>query len=234
LVKNYSELIVVVQAVESAATNVEFNSIDISAIENKKPEMKKPNFKPMLDLAVAMEAGYVNEAQQRPYVAQQPQQGPQEQVKQVVQMQVGTQTTQNTVYVPQQVQAPQQKPTPAQSVKDEVGNFADNLTKSAQVAAQSINTFSMKVKGEDDLILPKLTVSDQITELERMIEGIKSSSFSPDQIKIIKSELNGLNEELAQQKSQQGATAPVGIDQQLLLLRNTRLSEVMMLVSGAK
>ena len=239
MVKNYAELIVIVQEVEKDATKVEFNSIDISNFETARPPIKKPDFKPLLDLALGIESGRVKEDfVPKPTAQQQVKQVlDSKPIKQVVQMQVGNSTVQNTVYVPEDISTRQieiQKPTPSQSVKDEVAAFADKLTEKTEQQKPQINAFNMKVAGEDDLILPKLSTSDQIAELQRMIEGIKGASFTNDQLKIIKKEVLGLNDEIAQSKKQGYGKESSSIEQQLVQLRDSRLSEVITLVSDTK
>lgn len=246
MAKNYFDLIKIVEEVETGATKVEFNSIDISLIERSKVEFKKPDFKPMLDLAMGIEMGKVKEEPPpKPTTQQQIKQILESKpIKQVMQMQVGTATSQsstvqNTVYMPEdisaQVQQPQQQtPTLNPSVKEEIGAFADKLTENKEQQPQPINTFNMKVEGADDIILPKLSTSDQIAELERMIEGINEKSFSADQLKVIKKEATGLNDVIAKEKTEGYGKESSGMEQQLVKLRDRRLTEVMTLVSDIK
>jgi len=249
LAKNYSELIKIVEEVEIGATRVEFNSIDISSFEKAQPQIKKPDFKPLLDLAVAIEGGRVKEEPP-------PKPTPQQQIKQilaskpikqVMQMQVGTSTSQsstvqNTVYMPEDIslqvpaaQAPQQQTsTLNQSVKEEIGIFADKLIENKGQPSQPINTFNMKVEGADDIILPKLSTSDQIAELERMIEGVKENSFTADQLNVVKKEAEGLSDAISKEKTGGYGKESSGMEQQLVQLRDRRLTEVLKLMSDIK
>lgn len=244
MAKNYSELIKIVDEIEKGATKVEFNSIDISTIETAKPELKKRDFRPLLDSAMAIEGGRAKEEPQPKPTPQQIKQILESKpIKQALQMQVGTATSKNpavqntTVYMPEDTaaQVPQQQnSTLSQSVKEEIGVFADKLTQKTEQQPQPINTFSMKVEGADDIILPRLSTSDQIAEMERMIEGIKENSFSSDQLKVIKKEVTGLNDAIAREKAGGYGKESSGIEQQLVQLRDRRLTEVMTIVSDIK
>jgi hypothetical protein len=243
LTEQYAELVKEVEAIEKEAVKVEFNFIDISAIEAMKFESKRPPFKPLLDLAMNMEAGKVlKEEPQKPQ--------PIQQIKQIVQMQVGgraapsapvpTSTSiQNTIYIPEQT-SPQslqqpaqevQKPTPVQNVKEEMSAFAKKLP-SASAPSQPINTFQMKVDSSDDIILPKLSIQDQISELERMIEGIKEHVFNADQLNVIKKEVNGLSAQIMQERKGGAPKDTSDIQAQLVLVRDQRIGTVISALSG--
>ncbi len=79
-----------------------------------------------------------------------------------------------------------------------------------------------KVRSED-LVLPKLSVTDQIGELEKIITGLKEGAFNSDQVEVVEEELYGLGKEV-----RRGHAQPVVAESNLLSLRNERLNEATM------
>ncbi|MDE1865404.1 MAG: hypothetical protein KGH94_02060 [Candidatus Micrarchaeota archaeon] len=81
------------------------------------------------------------------------------------------------------------------------------------------------------LVLPTLSLADQVEELDKIISNIKRSRFNSMQMEIVKQEVVGLAKLLASQP-QQGA--PIGgLDKDLADLRRIRLSEALSLIGGA-
>ncbi len=95
----------------------------------------------------------------------------------------------------------------------------------------------IKVKfNEKDLVLPKLSIADQIAELERIIEGLKEHVFDESHMEVIMQEVYGLNayidrtsKDLKKRKITLNQT-----EQSLWSLRGQRVSEAMnMIEAGA-
>lgn len=128
----------------------------------------------------------------------------------------------------QQVQAPQpSKPAPSppplseaamtESDVEAAAQEMKNINK-AQKAPSKPVAEEKPVKAEDDLVLPKLSIPDQISELESIDAGIDAGAFNSDQLGIIRKEVAGLAK-IA------GNKEPAANDPQkdLISLRNERL-----------
>jgi hypothetical protein len=77
------------------------------------------------------------------------------------------------------------------------------------------------------LVLPKLSVPEQISELEKIIESIKNNYFDKYQMEIVVRELNGLADAV---KSGKAETAQDSLEEELKALRNSRLSDALALL----
>jgi len=95
-----------------------------------------------------------------------------------------------------------------------------------------------KVKS-GDLVLPTLSLTDQISELERIIEGVKENIFDKEHMDIVKLEVFGLNEiiersERAKRKQAKAANAEAAttIEESLVQVRNQRLAEAVTLLQN--
>ncbi|MDE1860438.1 MAG: hypothetical protein KGH72_01845 [Candidatus Micrarchaeota archaeon] len=72
----------------------------------------------------------------------------------------------------------------------------------------------------EDMVLPKLSLSDQLSELEKIEVGIDSGSFSKEELNIISSEIRYLY------ASESLGSRVAGADSGLLELRDKRLKEI--------
>ena len=232
LAKEYQELVREVQEIEANSTKVDFNTIDMSSISSITIEARRPAFSGMLDNAMAMEET-VLAAQQLAKKGAQP-------ARTLIQMQSTTKYQQATTVTPSvQVQVvqkppeppPVQKPPekieePKQAARKELSKFADNLNLKED---QKINTSDVKPEPEEDLVLPSLSVSDQIAELERIIEGIKEHVFDREHMEIIKKEVYGLSHRVSKMKA--SSTEVSSMQEPLTILRDMRIEAVKTLLS---
>lgn len=93
----------------------------------------------------------------------------------------------------------------------------------------------IKVKfNEKDLVLPKLSIADQISELERIIEGLKEQVFDENHKEVVLQEVYGLSahiekssKDLRKRKITLNQT-----EQSLWALRQQRLDEAMSLINA--
>ncbi|MGC8662273.1 MAG: hypothetical protein ACP5RT_00590 [Candidatus Micrarchaeia archaeon] len=103
----------------------------------------------------------------------------------------------------------------AKEIKSIVGSIGKEFEKSVKRETE-------KIKGEK-LVLPTLSLQDQISELEKISEGIDEKVFNEEQMKIIKEEVRGLNEKLKSKKSQ-----PIDeFQKSLLSLRDQKMKEAL-------
>jgi len=88
--------------------------------------------------------------------------------------------------------------------------------------------------NEKDLVLPKLSIADQISELERIIEGLKEQVFDDTHKEIVLQEVYGLNayidrssKDLKKRRMTLNQT-----EQSLWMLRQQRLDEAISLINA--
>jgi murein L,D-transpeptidase YcbB/YkuD len=189
-----------VEEIEKNATKVEFNTIEISGIDDTGAPRHKPQFQLLLDLAIQIEASHQKEAPR-----------PQQQRDTTVQT-----YTKN------------QRPQPTKEINEEISAFAQKLD--VKDAKQPIESFNLKQENAPGSLLDSLSVSDQISELERIIEGLHEQSFDYDKIEAIKRDIYDLNKEVISEimkgtKKKAGKT-----EQDLIRLRDQRLNEAMALL----
>ncbi len=76
------------------------------------------------------------------------------------------------------------------------------------------------------LVLPTLSLTDQVAELDKIIKNLKASNFDSGQMAIVKEEVAGLSK-MAQQQS---AGPAEGLDKDLMELRRNRITEALSLM----
>jgi len=75
---------------------------------------------------------------------------------------------------------------------------------------------------EAKLIMPKLSLQDQLSDLEKIREGLEENVFDKEQLKIIKEEINGMS-----RISSREDVSKMSEDQrELVLMRNQRIKEI--------
>ncbi|MDE1870791.1 MAG: hypothetical protein KGI06_00950 [Candidatus Micrarchaeota archaeon] len=198
----YSDLLKIVEEVESGSEKTEFNTIDISKIKSSKIQRtSKPPFKPLLSLAIGMESGH---APARPAGAQQqarPKQAPPP--KQQASMPI----------------QPAEQKSQVSEVKKEIGSFANML--SGNESRDSPSSYQ----------LSELSVQDQISEINRIIESARKHTLDQEQMQVMKMGLYSLDRQLMEQK-QQGKMDRSA--QNMAKIRDKRLSEAIELLSDGK
>ncbi|MGC8547763.1 MAG: hypothetical protein ACP5MC_02025 [Candidatus Micrarchaeia archaeon] len=125
----------------------------------------------------------------------------------------------------------EEKPKPAAAakpVKPQRHIFEKEL-KEATEKLEKISKVSSEIEGEiakqqekkqvKGLILPTLSINDQLSDLEKISEGLSEHVFNAEQLKIIKLEANGLARLIAEGKE---ASAP----EDLAEMRNNLLKQV--------
>ena len=83
--------------------------------------------------------------------------------------------------------------------------------------------------AQSNAILPKLSITDQLSELEKITESIKNNNFDSNQMEIVREELIALSDSM----SSKGTDPLSGVDQALWNLRKTRLAEALSLLPRA-
>ncbi|MGC9099212.1 MAG: hypothetical protein ACP5HW_01535 [Candidatus Micrarchaeia archaeon] len=103
----------------------------------------------------------------------------------------------------------------AEEIKEVIGSIGKEFEK-------NIKRETGRIKGEK-LVLPTLSLQDQISELEKISEGIDENVFTEEQMKIVKEEVTGLKDKVKMEK-----TAPTDeFQKSLISLRNQKIEEVL-------
>ena len=93
--------------------------------------------------------------------------------------------------------------------------------------SKAIKRMTARKVDTKGLVLPNLPLADQVSELERIIEGLNENIFNTEQMSIISDELTGL-----QQVSQSTNAKGEDISKSLLQLRDNRLDAAVRLIQG--
>ncbi len=88
---------------------------------------------------------------------------------------------------------------------------------------------SVSMKG---LVLPNLPIAEQISELEKIVEGVRSNIFDKGQMATLRKELRGLKAGMAHEKAvlQKGGAEPAESEKALWAVREQRLNEALAVV----
>jgi hypothetical protein len=113
-----------------------------------------------------------------------------------------------------------------QKAKIELGSIIRNLG-----PIKKFSGIKMKRVNTSQLVLPNLTLADQIAELERIIEGLKENVFDNEHMQIVIEELTGLNQVVSDAKKK-GVVSKSELEQSLINLRDERLIEALALLPG--
>lgn len=104
-----------------------------------------------------------------------------------------------------------------------IGKEIENLISGAGKAFESKIAAERAKVGKGKLVLPTLSIQDQISDLEKMSEGIDEHVFDTEQMKIIRLETEGMSDRIRYEKQ-----APTDeFQMSLVTLRNQRLNEVL-------
>ncbi|MEM3227869.1 MAG: hypothetical protein QXK65_02905 [Candidatus Micrarchaeaceae archaeon] len=111
-------------------------------------------------------------------------------------------------------------------LKEKFGGIAPKLKELKRPRAKS-----------SDLVLPTLSLTDQISELERIIEGVKSNIFDKEHMEIVKLEVFGLDsivEKAARERKKQAKqqAEKSELEESLVSVRNQRLADAVALLQN--
>jgi hypothetical protein len=134
----------------------------------------------------------------------------------------GVPTLQQAPAQPQPVQRPQEFAAPA--IKTRAEKEAKQLASELHLQKVKINIRRINLK---ELVLPSLSMADQISELERIIEGIRENAFDQEHMTIVVEEVYGLQKYIAMQEKEQKRKRiePSPLEQSLIALREQRLND---------
>ncbi|MDE1854781.1 MAG: hypothetical protein KGH57_00460 [Candidatus Micrarchaeota archaeon] len=135
-----------------------------------------------------------------------------------------------TAAVPQQASQPspqprQQPQAPKRELKKETKAAAGSLRSMIGGAGKEFSeSVSAKVEEAEEakLAMPKLSLQDQVSELEKIEEGIDEKVFDREQIGIIGEEVRGLSKIAAREDTSRMSEE----QRELVLMRNQRIKEI--------
>lgn len=222
----YMELVGLIKDVEAASQKTEQATIDLSqAFAAHAAQESQSSYHEVLKQITEVESGKHIEPKRHP------QQGQPHLAMAGVQQAA---TSQVVPSMPQPQQAPQPAQQPQQFAQPELKAKAEEEAKqfAAQMPLQKV-TVNIKRLNLKDLVLPGLSMADQISELERIIEGIRENVFDQDHITIVVEEVYGLQQSIGKQekdlKKKHIELSP--LEQSLLALREQRINEAMLELS---
>jgi hypothetical protein len=129
------------------------------------------------------------------------------------------------------VSKPEQKPVQKQkSLEQEAAAELSRTVESSEITPQQ-QPAEASVPSGNGLVLPTLSLIDQVSELDKIIDNVKNGRFDKYQMEIVREEVEGLSKEVSSQPQQAATGAP--LDQDMLKLRRSRLSEALVLIQGS-
>ena len=142
-----------------------------------------------------------------------------------------------TTAPPIRAPAPVPKPSPAvqppskPSLEESAAKELTKVMKSADIKpAPQPQPIEIPKPPAKKLVLPSLSLTDQVVELDKIIENINKGRFDKSQMEIVKEEVKGLADLLSSQP--QSSASLSEFDQDLQVLRKARLSAVLSMIGG--
>ena len=221
----YGDLVKYLNELEGKATQSPRSTIDLSPLFNMKSEESSITYIDMINLIDSLESRKPIRGIEGQKIA------PHMEVAGVTQAQYSQMG---------QVAAPQAQPQKAAMEQPLAGKSAAagaevaDLTK--EINAPKIKGFDIKKINESDLVLPNLSMADQISELEKILEGLKENVFDDKHIGVVIEELYGLADVTNQEKRRlkKNRISMSQLEQSLWALRDDRLNTAISLLTSAR
>ena len=225
---NYASMVKEVMEIEASAQKPEFSSADVSSVFSPAGNEKVVTYRDMVSIVESIESKKVESRQKvvNPQVLLQQQAQPHMVMTGLKQM-----TTSQVLPNVQQPAQPQPKPEYVEQkqkiqAKNEMKSAASKLQrKSAKVNVKHINV--------SDMVLPSLSMADQISELERVIEGLRERVFDQEHLEIVVQEVYALKQVVEKQdkemkKQHANLTA---LEQSMWQVRAQRLNDALSIIA---
>ncbi|MCW6159859.1 MAG: hypothetical protein LVQ95_02090 [Candidatus Micrarchaeales archaeon] len=132
---------------------------------------------------------------------------------------------------------PRQPQPPGRPSAEAVQRHKENILKELGAVAKKFGGAKQpavkkkKVKIEE-LVLPNLSLADQISELERIIEGLKENVFDQEHLAVITDEMRGLRQVAVDETKSRRREKLNPLEQSLWDLRNQRLTDAILLIQN--
>ncbi|MDE1868467.1 MAG: hypothetical protein KGH60_00665 [Candidatus Micrarchaeota archaeon] len=217
----YEELLKVVEQIEGSSAKQELNFVDMSSIMEAQPHGAGVKYADLIGIISRMEV--VQKAQRE------------EQLRERQRLEIAAQRQTAQIEAPQQPREPAYERYEAQmakgveSVKGELGSLATRLgTMKPKISELRIKRINTK-----DLVLPSLSMSDQISELERIIEGLRQGVFDSEHLDVVRQEVFGLDQVIKdQERAAKGPVYKDQMEQSLASVRAQRIEDAESLLSA--
>ncbi len=230
-----------INEIEANSTNIEINLIDIQAIP-KHDASKSAQFMELMAAAMSIEVNHLQELQRERHPQSSASQAPQIIAEPANQKGSGNAFAQqkNTLMANLAVEMErinQISNKVASGISTEIPIVRGEMDALVKKLGRDLKKGKMgeeqqvKQKAMQQNVLPTLSIPDQISELEHIIEGLNEHVFDSNQLEIIRDETLGLKEVL-NNKPEYGIGASEDITM-LRILRDKRLDEVLILLGNS-
>jgi hypothetical protein len=220
----YQDLVKLIEQVEGSYKKKELDFVDVSETFPKGPSLQAKSYKDAVSEIEKIELG------------KKPQKEAAEKKEPTVESHLITAGLTQAQYA-------QPKVMPQPMKKTQAPVSAESLHKQRALVAKELGTLaerlgSIKPTFEElrrkrinlkDLVLPNLSLADQISELERVIEGLRESVFDANHITVLSQEVFGLQQAVNAAKRSQ-KTKLNSLEQSLWDLRDQRLADAIVLL----
>lgn len=211
----YSRLVRQITEIENSVSRNDKSSIDISGsftAEQKAGEAQ--TYRSLLDLISEMQRKGKPQSSRQ---AQKP-------ASQAVQPAKAVEAVQQPVQQEELAQLPTAQ---RESPKAYAGKEMAELSKSLPIHIPRFGAHSFKKANAANLVLPNLSLADQVAELERILEGINTGVLRGDDLETVRSEIYGLVNQVNQEKKRLAKGKPISPDEYAALqLRDKRIEDV--------
>jgi len=222
----YSDLVKYLNDMESKAVQSPHSSVDISSFFDNKIEGSNITYIDMINLIDSLESKKPIRGIEGQKIA------PHMEVSGVTQTQYSQVGQMPAQHAQPQKEVAYEQPLAGKSAA--AGGELADMTK--EIEAPRIKGFDIKKINEGDLVLPNLSMADQISELEKILEGLKENVFDGDHIGVVIEELYGLadvtNQERRRMKKNRISMSQ--LEQSLWRLRDDRLATAISLLTSTK
>jgi hypothetical protein len=212
----YENTLKLIEEIEQTSTKAQSAEIDMSGSFVSESSQAPQNYKDLISL--------INEIERKGRIFSR--QKPIQTERRVAEQQL---QPKNEIQEIQVSKGPAQPIKAERSAKEEL----EHLTKELPLNIPLFSDSKLKRVKTSELVLPNLSIMDQVAELERIIEGIKGGAFNNEDIYIVKEELYGLAREINyENKKLKKNKAYDDKDYQLKLMRKERLAQSIEMLSS--
>jgi len=234
----YQAMVELIAEVEASAPEAGTSFIDIGGIMAPQEPQEQKTYRQLIELIEQAETGKRAREQEKARQSQpqlQPQAPPHLVTSGVMQAGYASGMAQPQPRPAKRIQLPQVN-VPGEMLKRQ----RENVAKEIGAIAGKLSSFKPKMELElrkrrikiSDLVLPSLSLADQISEVERIIEGLREHVFDKEHMEIVSQEVYGLAEVVSQQRKEAKGAPLAPLEQSLWDLRDQRLADAAALLEG--
>ncbi len=226
----YEKIIEKISEIESSVKRPDVNIVDISGTFRNTAKRQGISYQDSLNhinkieghgLETISQIGKQQKSVYKP-TAKGEQQLQQQQQQAAIAVQIQPQ-----IEVAQQIQEVKEEEKAKVSQKESAKKELEELTRSLNVPKSIIKNARLKPVNEKDLVLPNLSINDQVAELERIVDGLKGNMFNGQDLDIVIQEVYGLSKVVDMEKKElkRSKRNVQENEYNLWILRDERLSD---------